>query len=359
MRLMISQLIEQHVVVRARAWLTVLLVMVSMMQPQTARAQAGVSGNSVSEIEVEKDIEKPWNRGISREKRIAARNIFLEGNRLLKVPLFAQAAQKYQEALQLWQHPAIYYNLAIAQLNLVQPVEAYQSLEWAMAHGPEPLFSEERYKQAAEYRARLKEQLSVIEVSCEEAGAEVLLDGELLFTAPGSAEEIVLPGSHLLVARKAGLIPETKQVVASAGDRVAFSLVLWADVVETKRYMPAWIPWVVMGAGGLFAAGAGYVDWASSQDIEDSDAQFAEECGFGCLDSERQDLASSIRSAEQRKYVALGLYAVGGAAFLTGAVLGYVNRERVVRYEDRDEAIAIVPLLLPKGAGVGAMVRFE
>ncbi len=50
--------------------------------------------------------------------------MFLEGNRLFKIPLFAQAVEKYTEAIGKWRHPAFYFNLALAQLNLGQDVEA-------------------------------------------------------------------------------------------------------------------------------------------------------------------------------------------------------------------------------------------
>ena len=38
-----------------------------------------------------------------------------------------------------WDHPGIHYNLALALLNMDQPVEVYQNLENAIKYGAEPL----------------------------------------------------------------------------------------------------------------------------------------------------------------------------------------------------------------------------
>ena len=46
--------------------------------------------------------------------------VFLEGNRLFKIPLFTRAAEKYIAAIEKWTHPALYFNLALTQLNLGQ-----------------------------------------------------------------------------------------------------------------------------------------------------------------------------------------------------------------------------------------------
>ena len=73
----------------------------------------------------------PWNRSVPVSDREAARDLFLEGNRLFKIPLFTKAAEKYVAAIEKWKHPAFYFNLALAQLNLGQEVEAHENLKQA------------------------------------------------------------------------------------------------------------------------------------------------------------------------------------------------------------------------------------
>src|SRR5690606_17313490 len=128
-------------------------------------------------------VDKPWSRGVSMAQRQEARALFREGNRLLQVPLFAQAAEEYLAAIALWPHPAFHYHLAIAQLNLVQSIEAYESLGQAMQYGRDAL-GEREHRQAQEYLRRLEKQLGRVVVICDEPGAEVTLDGRHLLTGP-------------------------------------------------------------------------------------------------------------------------------------------------------------------------------
>ncbi|TMQ23258.1 MAG: hypothetical protein E6J90_10935 [Deltaproteobacteria bacterium] len=105
---------------------------------QTQPTSPGRTRPASTNVSVQGD-DKPWNRGVPLATREGARVVFLEGNRLFKVPLFAQAAEQYLAALTKWKHPAFYFNLAIAQLNLGQDLEARDSLEHALQHGAEPL----------------------------------------------------------------------------------------------------------------------------------------------------------------------------------------------------------------------------
>src|SRR5262249_42767862 len=83
--------------------------------------------------------DKPWNHGIPIATRQAARELFLEGNRLFYIPLYTRAAEKYLAALDQWKHPAFYFNLALTQLSLGQQAEAHDNLQRAMQQGEEPL----------------------------------------------------------------------------------------------------------------------------------------------------------------------------------------------------------------------------
>lgn len=301
---------------------------------------------------------KPWNRGVSVDTREKARQHFLEGNRLFNVPLFAQAAEKYKEALALWQHPAFYYNLGIAQLNLVQPIEAYASLDRALLYGPDGL-GEREYRQAREYLERLEQQLGHVVVACDEAGAEVTMDGRYLFTGPGRYQGVVAPGRHQVVASKQGRIPETAYIELSPGQRAELTLVLRApDRIETERHGPAWVPWASMAAGAALISMGSYLDWRSSQALDDFDADFNQRCPRGCTDTEVPDLTSRLDSTETAKSVALGLYVGGGLVLAGSAALLYVNRERVVRTQVRDGGLSLAPVLRPDSVGITARSRF-
>ncbi|HMG24400.1 MAG TPA: hypothetical protein VK607_23855, partial [Kofleriaceae bacterium] len=53
--------------------------------------------------------------------------------------LFLQSVQRYREALKCWDHPGIHYNLALALINLDQPVGVYEQLNESIRYGAEPL----------------------------------------------------------------------------------------------------------------------------------------------------------------------------------------------------------------------------
>jgi hypothetical protein len=295
---------------------------------------------------------KPWSQGISRETRAQARDIFMEGNRLMAIPLFAPAAEKFEEALALWPHPAIHYNLAIAQLNLLQQVAAYENLKKAIAHGAGPLGKDE-YRQAMEYYRRLQTQLGFVDLRCDDEGAEVRLDGKLVLTGPGSHEAVLMPGSHQIVASKPGYVPEAREIVISPGERIDVSMRLrLPERVETERYMPAWAPWAGMGVGVALLSTGAYFDWRSSADLVRYKEDFSAQCPFGCADVEAPELSDRGREIERGKRTAVGLYIAGSAVLVGSAIMIYVNRERVVRSKVRSFSSALTPMWSPHAAGL-------
>jgi hypothetical protein len=309
----------------------------------------------------ESDDLDPWEVGTTSEQRQKAREIMAEGNRLIRMPLFAQAAAKYREALSHWDHPVLHYNLAVAQLNLAQIIDAYRSFERSMRHGPEPL-GQDKYDQAKEYLTVLEARLARIEVVCEIAGAEVLLDGEPLFTGPGTREELVSPGRHQLVASKPEHVPDTRQIAVSAGERVRHVLAPRSvdEVARRERRWTAWKPWTAVAAGAGLIAGAAYLDWASSRGFERFDQAFEAntDCLLrGCRVYEISALAAQRNTAKKQQQAAMGLYAAGGAALAIGATLIYFNRERLV-HRGEERRISINPVLAPDSAGVGLGVSF-
>src|SRR5262249_22511020 len=130
-------------------------------------------------------------------------------NKLFEDSQHAAALAKYREALKVWDHPAIRYNAAVALIQLDQPLAAHENLELALRYGDEAIGAE-NHQQALTYRKLLLGQLAELKVACAEPGADVALDGQPLFVAPGEASRRLLPGSHQLVARKAGFLPATR-----------------------------------------------------------------------------------------------------------------------------------------------------
>lgn len=283
-----------------------------------------------------RDGDAPWNRGVDIDKQRAGRAAFLQGNKLARRRFFASATAKYRQALALWPHPAFAYNLALAQLHLDQPIDAYASFERAVKYGPEPLG--DRYEHAEQQLARLESELSVLEVHCAEPGARVMLDGKLLFTAPGEQRSLVRPGAHQVIAMHRTLSPRMETVLLAPGEREDLGLSFEYPEVEVAVHTRRWAAWkshAVVASGAALLLGGLTLDWHSSRLFDAHDRDFAAQCELGCKDPEvLAKFESRQQRADREQRLAVIGYAAGGAVLVTGAVLTYLGREQV-RYERR------------------------
>lgn len=312
----------------------------------------------------------PWNQGVPTDERRAAREIFREGNRLIQIPLFAKAAARYQQAIARWKHPAFYYNLAIAQLNLDQLIAAYGNLKEAIRYGDGPL-GKAKYQQALTHIRVLESQLGRIEVSCAIPGARVALDGKQIFVGPGHYQGLVSAGEHQVTASKSGYMAASKQLNVSAGKigRVELMLLTLDEMSESTRRWRSWKPWAVVGAGTLATVTGVFLHWQSAGNFSDFDTRFLQlSCitqpnphSPGCgSDDIPAPMSQQLSRAEWQQRIAVTSYVAGGTTILTGLILVYMNRPRLIARvrQERSAQLALSPLLLPQATGVVAGFRF-
>ncbi len=304
--------------------------------------------------------DEPWSRGVPTEVQEAARAVFLEGNRLFKIPLFAQAVEKYTQALGKWEHPAFYFNLALAQLNLGQDVEAHDNLERAMKYGAGPLGPDE-FREAKKQLLELERRLGRLHVSCPTPGAEVTLDGVTLFTGPGSREVWVKAQSHEITAKRRDYVTRVKRVTVAPGALQALDLPLRKLIGD--RPWAVWKPWAVVGTGAAIAAAGGVLHALSARDFRAYDDGFrmlpcaATGCTDQAIDDQSPGLRAELRRARLEQKLAVGGYIAGGAAIVAGAVLVFLNRPRVAEQEEeapRGAGIVVAPVV--SGDSLGMLV---
>jgi hypothetical protein len=343
-------------------------VAAAQREPPEPQEQDTGPGDVVHEDHVAGDLaepqERPWAEGVPRDRRKRAHEHFHAGNVLFsKEASFREAGDRYRQALALWDHPAFHYNLAVTQMQLGQLVEAYEHFLAARAHGPRPI-TEEKYQQAQHWLDMLRAQLAELEVVCDEPGAEVVVDGEALFTGPGRRRVMVLPGSHRVQASKARYVPDIQPVVIDPGDsmRVVVTPRIPEHLITVRRW-PRWMPWAVAGAGAVALAGASVMDWHSTRLFDRFDDGFGDLCPGSpeCRDSDLpESLQAQLHGGRTWQWAARATYLVGGATVATSAALLYMNRERIARRQDSMEPdqVSLVPMLTPHGAGVSAMVTF-
>lgn len=297
--------------------------------------------------------ERPWARGVSKQQQDTAMALFLAGNTLLKDSVFVQAAEKYRQALAAWDHPAIHYNLALALMNLDQPVEVHEHLVAALRFGPAPL-ENEKFEYARNYKTLMERQLARVDISCDTHGTTVTMDGQTLFVAPGRYTGLVRPGSHSIVASKEGYLPNDQSRTLLPGETTSLELKMFTseDLIEYRRKWPAWMPWLVAGAGIAVGGGSSWLHLQARDNIRALDAGVTE-CG-GCFLTPSLD-ANRTR-ANTYQSLAFGGYAVGGAALVTGVVLVYLNQpqpHRIDPTQKKVEVVGVTPLI---GGGTGGLL---
>jgi hypothetical protein len=336
---------------------TLLAVTLALTLCASARADNAKPGDQLNAAAQ----DRPWARGVSPEKQKQAIDLFLQGNSLIKESLFKKAVDAYKSALEAWDHPAIHYNLALALLNLDQPVEVFHHLEKALAYGQAPL-DEEKFEHARSYKLLIEKQVTHLTVSCQESGALVTLDGTRLFTAPGSYDGWVRSGQHNIVASKEGYISSEKTEELKGGVPANYDLKLYSseELTRYKHRWPVWMPYLVLGAGVVVAAMGGVLYYLAQSSVTDFDNGI-KACG-GCIPS--PTLTDERDNASRFSAGAIVAFGVGGAVAAAGVTLAILNRAQPyqVSPNERDHlgtsSVSFAPMLGPNTAGAFAVGHF-
>ncbi|HEX8697848.1 MAG TPA: hypothetical protein VF815_03335 [Myxococcaceae bacterium] len=304
--------------------------------------------------------ERPWAKGVSPENQKSALELFRAGNTLLKESVFVQAAEKYRQALALWDHPAIHYNMALALLNLDQPIEVHQHLVSAMRFGAAPLDSD-KFENARAYKTLIEKQLAKVVLTSESPGASVTMDDKVLFVGPGRYEGLVRPGRHTIVATKQGHPPTDMSRTLLPGEEVKLDLKLYTTEQLTRysRHWSAWKPWAVVAGGAALAAGGAVLHMQAKGSYQQFDDRIAA-CG-GCVPP--PDVTDMRTKGDSLQNLAYGTYAVGGAALATGLVLAFINRSQPYQISPTELAaepagVTVAPLVSKGEGGFLATFRF-
>jgi tetratricopeptide (TPR) repeat protein len=342
-----------------------LTVSVAAAQPMQAPVGRPTTTDEKAGTKLENDASA--GGAVSADDEREASIDFRQGNDHLDNGLFLQAVDKYNAALAHWDHPASHYNLALALINLDRPLEVYDHLMKAIAHGPDPL-DKDKYDHAKEYLRLVQSQLADLEVSCDEPGAKVAVDGKEVFVAPGKYTAKILAGKHSFVADKQGYNARIIAPFVGPGELVRIELKLYTAEELTRyrrRWDKAWLPYGVIGAGALFGLVGGGLELSAGSSFKDYDATVAR-CNLdnttpngGC--SVTPDLQRMRDSGNAKRTAGLVMYGVAGGAIAVGAALAYINRreEYQIRAEDlAGQRVSVTPIVAPGMAGALVQGRF-
>jgi hypothetical protein len=310
--------------------------------------------------------QQPWEQGVTAQQMEQAHLHFQLALALHKQLLLEEAAVEYEQALTHWKHPKIYFYLSRVWMKLGRPVAAYETLREALRWGQRGLLAHD-YEMARRMQEELlATQIAEVEVICGEAGAEVTLDGRLLFVGPAQHRVIVPAGKHQIVAKKPGYLTETSSVAVFPGERkrIGIELRRVEEIASTTRRWESWKPWAVVGTGVTVVMIGALTHMAAASNFANYDREFAERCPSpsGCFDSDERNLSARLHRARIQQGVALSSYVVGGLASACGILFIYLNEPETLIMRTPNPGVpgvSLMPVLpLSPGLGVSAEIHF-
>ncbi len=339
--------------------------------PSAARAAAHDSATEpVSDATAGMKVsDRPWAVGVSAAQQEAALKHLQEGNSLLKESLFVAAAKVYRQALTEWDHPGIHYNLALALLNMDQPVEVFQNLEAAIKYGADPL-DPEKLEHAKSYLRLIEKQVASVDVRCDVDGAQVTFDGAPLFRAPGRYQALVRAGTHTVTASKEGFTTTSRTEDMTYDKRTAINLRLYTsgDLIGYRRLYPIWRPVAIAAFGGVLLATGAIFTLQAQKNFNAFDSSAMQVCpvgGCGTTDTSYPALNDLRNRGNTYKTLATISYIAGGSIAAAGVLLLVLDRSTPYRVDpeaDRRDVASSTPLFSPfvaSGlAGLAATGRF-
>lgn len=305
--------------------------------------------------------QEPAWRTPPEADRARAIELFREGNSYLRDALFPKAAATYREALLAWDHPAIHFNLAMALVNLDQPVEMREHLVAALAYGPGPL-GDDHFERATQFLMLVERQLATVELTVSEPGAQLFFDGKPVFVGPGTWRALVPAGEHHVRATAPGKTTTEQTLRLPGGEthrgEIELYVTIWDDFGH-REPLPTWLPptitvsGVMAGAMGVWFHARGH---AASQDYaEQLAACLPMDPGCGT----RPELVALRTSASSERLAAFTLYGVGATSVALGVILWRYNRVRFDRFDaDGNRLGSVTPFVGPGVAGLSAHGSF-
>jgi hypothetical protein len=280
---------------------------------------------------------------------------FAEGTRLFKQWRFGDAERAFREALTHADHPIIYLYISRTLEKQGRLLEAHEALEQALRPHVEPLPPRE-VEVAEQLRSSLESRLAQIEVHCDVPGAEIALDGEHWFTAPGPQRRMTNAGQHVLVARKPGYFPVAEAVSLIPGNRTRVVLRMTADVVHLSRRWQSWQPKAVTTAGMVVSVAGWLVLWHAKDGYaaiqEDLDG-----CSPAC---DLRGLTARYDDALRNERIGTGVLLTGSMIVAAGLAGMLLNLPQSRRAEPAAgvESLDIAPMISGDTAGVSLWLRF-
>jgi hypothetical protein len=293
----------------------------------------------------------PWSVGVDEAQKAAANRLLGDGNALFLDKKYVDALAKYREAVAVWDHPAIRFNIVRCLIQLDRALEAEDNLQRALRYGAAPLEAAV-YTEALAYEKLLAKQVGDLAISCRQEGVQLTLDGQRIATCPARAVRRLSPGKHQLLGTGDGMLPRAAELVVIGGESQAVEVTL--DPIPPGAGTRGGLgprsygKLALFGGAGLVAVAGGLGLWA----WRTYRGQFPEHCmespsgGAPLCDASGADVLARARFLGDTASV---VAAVGGVGIVTGAILLW-------RYPTKEHSTTVTPA--SKGLGLAISGTF-
>jgi hypothetical protein len=147
------------------------------------------------------------------------------------------ALEKFEAAFRLFPSPKILFNMGRARNELGQADEAVNDFERFLDEAP---YAQKESRDEAERLIKaLRPQLSYLDLTTDDVGSRIAVDGREIGTAPLARPLAVTPGPHEVHFDKAGMVAETRSVAPVAGQKLRVFVKLAPTPSATATPEPA------------------------------------------------------------------------------------------------------------------------
>lgn len=324
-----------------------------------AESAPGSTSESSRDNNLSSDQGAPWMARVTPDQQAKAQELFDEGRKLFAFPDFIGAEQKFREALNIWNHPAIHYNLALSLRAVENLTLAYEHLEQALKYQGAAL-SAERTTDANRFLEEIGKKISILELSCREPDTVVVLDGNVVPVMP--SRQLLTPGEHHVVAKKAGYEPSEYTLALSPGKpaKLQTRLFTQTQLVRTVYRAPSWIPVAVIGTGAALGVTGALLLYRSNALLKQVDTEFKgrSDCADdGCpLTPAWRELQ---HDSDLYKTWSTVSFVTGAIAIAGGAIWLPLNKStKRLTPEELDHQTTVTPIVGANILGAAAAGRF-